>query len=104
MAIPVYIPHEEGLIGKVARPDNGVRVRVAQVPLEFSGLHDAIVHQPVDFANEAEVVGRVHEERGPRPAWPKRFHRPDGAGRCSRIAAGGARFDLAGTSQSARTA
>jgi hypothetical protein len=103
MAIPVHVPYDEGLIGEVARPDNSIWIRVAQSPFELGGLRDAIVHQPVDLANEAEVVGRVQEERGPSPAWPQRFHHPDAAGRGERIAAGGDRFDLSGASQSAPT-
>jgi hypothetical protein len=104
MAIPVHVPYDEGLIGEVARPDDSTWIRAAQSPFELGGIRDAIVHQPVDLGNEGEVVGRVQEERGPRPAWPQRFHRPDGAGRRDSVAAGVARFGLAGTSQSAPTA
>jgi hypothetical protein len=99
MAIPVHVPYDEGLIGKVARSDDSTGIRDAQSPFELGGLRDAIVHQPVDLANEVEVVGRVQEERGPRPAWPQRFHHGDGAGSGDRIAAGAARFALAGASQ-----
>lgn len=101
MAIPVHVPYDEGLIGQVARPDDSTWIRVAQSPFELGGLRDAIVHQIVDLANEGEVVGRVQEERGPLPARPQRFHRTDRACRGDRIAAGVARFDLAGASQSA---
>ena len=94
MAIPVHIPYDEGLVREVARPDNSTGKRVAQSPFELGGLRDAIVHQTVDFAYESEVVGRIQEERGPRPAWPQRFHHPDGAGRRDRIAAGVARSIL----------
>jgi hypothetical protein len=99
MAIPVHVPYDEGLIGEVARPDDGTWIRVAQPPFELGGLRDAIVHQTVDLANEAEVVGRVQEERGPRPARPQQFHRTDRAGRGDRIAAGVVRFDVAGAWQ-----
>jgi hypothetical protein len=103
MAIPVHVPYEERFIGEVARPDDCTGVRVAQSPFELGGLRETTVHQSVDLANKAEVVGRIQEERGPRPAWPQRFHHPDDAGRGGRIAAGVARFDLAGASQSAQT-
>jgi len=99
MAIPIYVPYDEGLIGEVARSDDSAWIRVAQSPFELGGLGDAIVHPTLDLADEGEVVGRVQEERGPRPARPQRFHRTDRAGRGDRIAAGVVRFDVAGAWQ-----
>jgi hypothetical protein len=104
MTIPVHVPYDEGLIREVARPDDGTWIRVAQSTFELGCLCDAFIHQTVHLANEGEVVGRVQEERGPNPARPQGLHRIDRAGRGDRIAAGVARFDLAGASQSAERA
>jgi hypothetical protein len=104
MAIPVHIPYDEGLIGQVARPDHGLWIGLAQSPFELGCIRHAIVHPALDLAHEGEIVGRVQKERGPRPAWPQRFHRADRAGGDDRIAAGGIRFDLAGASQIIRSA
>lgn len=91
MAIPVHVPYEEGLIRDVARPDDSLWVRFAQSPFELGGFREAIVHQSVNLVNEAEVIGRIQEQRGPCPAWPQRFHHPHDAEKAtgSRLASPG---------------
>jgi len=104
MAIPVHIPYDEGLVGQIAGPDHGAWVRSAQSAFQLAGLLDTALHQSFDLADEGDVVGWVQEERGPLPARPQRFHLAERAGRRERIAAGAVRFDLAGSSQKARSA
>jgi hypothetical protein len=74
MAIPVYVPYDEGLVGQVPRPDHGVRVQIAQSLFELAGFGGAALHQSFDLADEREVVSGVQEERGTLPARPQRFH------------------------------
>ena len=58
-AVAVHVPQDERLMGQVARPDERVRVAIAEPRLELGRVARTRREQPRNVGDELLVVARV---------------------------------------------
>lgn len=63
MAIPIYVPDLEGLVGKLAPPDDGLRISGSKHCLQIVWAVRARAQDALDQATEFSIAGRVCDDQ-----------------------------------------